>query len=48
MIINEVLWKRFWTNIENMTRAFEGAVMSNNNPLTATATTELKNTAGVR
>ena len=29
LIINELLWKRFWTNIQNMTRAFEGTVMSN-------------------
>ena len=31
-----------------MTRAFEGTVMSNNSPLTTTAATELRNTAGVR
>ena len=48
IIMNELLRKLLWTNIQNMTRAFEGAAMSNNSPLTATAATELKNTAGVR
>ena len=48
MITNELLRKRLSTNIQSMTRTFEGAVMSNNSPLTATAATELRNTAGVR
>ena len=48
MIINKRLRKRLSTNMQNMTTAFEGAVISNNSPLTTTAATELPNTAGVR
>ena len=45
MIINDLLRNCSWTDIQNMTRAFEGAVMSNNSPLIAIAATELRNTA---
>ena len=48
MIINGLLRKRLSTNMQYTTTAFEGAVMSNSGTLTATAATELRNTAGVR